>query len=124
VAAADEFPRGLWLQSSVNGSGTASVTFPAAPGVAWVLTDIDALTVNGSTVPVAWAIFTNIGPGPGVPEGVVSAAAAVAGQSAPKDEWSWSGQVQQTLGAAVTVNFNAPATASTQQFLNVRAYPI
>lgn len=40
MAANDEFPRGIEIPSAVVGGGGNSVSFPATPGIAWILTGI------------------------------------------------------------------------------------
>lgn len=118
MAANDEFPRGPTLSNQSSG-GQASVTFPAVPGLSWVLTDIDAIAASGSTGNYAFSVVTSIAPS--APIGFVSFGVGSAVQSS--DEWTWSGQLCAPIGELLIVEFSA-ASAVVVQTLNVSAYLI
>ena len=59
MAANDEFPRGEVLSSGVVTNGTAAaITFPAIPGISWVLTQVDAAWLV--TTAYTGSLFFNI----------------------------------------------------------------
>jgi hypothetical protein len=113
LAANDDLPRG-WQQFANAGSTIEpTITYPAVPGVAWVLTHVDAaiwgtaaadveiVTVNGTQIPLVLG-------------------AAAAGDTA---SGSWDGKLGFPPGAAVVV---ALSGAGANRFANLgaSAYPI
>lgn len=113
MAASDEFPRGLTLSSGVV-SGTASVTFPAVAGIAWVLDEIDAVVYNQ----LASSLVSSVGVLGGITLGIVIAGDG--SSSFTSDTFSWSGAIAFPLGTAVQVGFSGPST----ELITAHAYPI
>jgi hypothetical protein len=117
VAAADDFPRGLWLFSRVAASGTATVTFPAFAQGAWVLTDVEASLFASPATTAAAEISDSAGR---------YYAAVAVNNLVPvdHDDASWSGTVAFPINTLVTVSFSAPAITGTVEYLRCRAFPI
>lgn len=101
MPASDEFPRGITINASVGSGVNFQVTFPACPGIAWVITDIDISAYEAAANSgVGSVISTTLGASG--PEGLVSLPSnAVVGQSA---EWSWHGECAGEVGQALSVN--------------------
>jgi hypothetical protein len=115
MAATDEFPRGTLQQNSSAVNTIASITLPAIPGVAWVLTEIEAAAVAfGGAVGIVPAIFVN-----GATIGHVPADL----QNNQGGTFSWSGPLTLSIGQAVTVQFSGTAP-NCYEDLAVAAYPI
>lgn len=122
MAANDELPRGLTLSSGGGGVGAGDIVFPAAAGIAWVLTDVYwALYVTG---PFTSPILDY----PTVTSGAVTLLTGyVAGpngnQSGDIYEWSSSEKLAGLAGQALTVH--APAQyPGLFGLLHATAYPI
>lgn len=119
MAANDEFPRGLTQTSAPAFGAVASVTFPAVPGISWVLTNVDA-TVYSNVASTGYAEDAAINGAP------VSIMVISNGSPAPSDgslSPSFKGPQAFPPGTAVTVALsgNAPGYA---QILQATAYPI
>lgn len=120
MAASAELARGLTLSAHPI-AAQAVVTFPASPGITWVLTDIFAeaniTTGNvpfGANIVVASGSFSQILSGLYVPTGSPAYTDSVA---------NWSGQIPGILGQSLTVTINN-TQALMAQFLTAGAFPI
>jgi hypothetical protein len=118
VAANDELPRGVTLSASSGASSGVTVTFPASPGISWVLTDIDVICWSGSGSPGHYLMGISTSLGTPVAQIAVdnNTGTAVTG------EWTWSGKVAGALGAALTVTITNVANVASD--LTCQAYPI
>lgn len=116
MAASDELPRGLTLNVSTVGTN-AVVTFPATPGVSWVLTEVHAIVFLTTTIGAGQVVTTTLPSGTG-PLGVVGCASSGAGTTI---EYDWSGEAAQAPGTALTVTL--PIAAGMEGFLTATAFP-
>jgi hypothetical protein len=121
MAANDEFPRGGVASVTTNGT-IASITLPATPGIAHVVTSIDAAlvqTVAGSGATFFEATMTDSVTGDVLytpwPQ---SSQAALSGGSS-----SWTGQFIGSVGGAIVIAFNGTAS-SFFEILTVEWYDI
>lgn len=74
-------PPGATLTSAPAAGATASITFPASPGVSWVLTDIEALLVAPGIPPGAPTSTLEIATNAGGDVGVAATLPITAGRS-------------------------------------------
>ena len=114
MAADDEFPRGLTLTNNSAG-GDASVTFPAVPGIAWVITAASLFfqTVGAASISADLTINgTKYGPA-----AIDNTANTVAEVSFPGDKLAF------PPDTAVTVTSDA-GVAGIYQTIVATAYPI
>ena len=118
MAANDEFPRGLALTQTPATSSGASISYPATPGIAWILTDLAAsMYTGGGIANGATGIAVNgvtIG-------GTVMSLDNSAGGNASSGA-SWSGKLAGAVGAALTITTVGVVNAA--QFLTASAYPV
>lgn len=119
MAASEEFPRGMWLvDNRGDGPNAASVTFPASPGIAWVLAQIDAILWVNSAGTFTSNVLTNL------PNALPITFMGGPASALQSFEWTWSGQIATPNGAALTVSFSAPTITGVTEILNVYAFPI
>ena len=129
MAADDEFPRALVLNSGRQAPPTiAAVTFPAAAGISWVLTDVWAEVYVGGIPPTATAglvLISNLG---GLfTLGDLAWDATVAGDPNFNivETVTWTGQVAGIPGSPLVVEWNATfAGFVVVQQVIATAYPI
>lgn len=123
AAAADEFPRGLTLWAEPGLGNQALLTFPAIPGVSWILSDVDAVAVSQD------ATFSHIinvqayfmGGAPVLLNTTVSLSQAAAGDLV-QTEWTWSGKQGGVMNSQLFVGFNT-AVGNVAQSVLATAYP-
>lgn len=116
MAADDELPRGLHLSSQTSGVAP-SVTFPATPGISWVLTHADL--TNCELTGVASLAFLQIN-GVNVAMSVTDPATSPSvGATATYDE-----PQAFPVNTAVTVTSSTGGDANSRLVLNASAYPI
>lgn len=119
MAANDDFQRGVTLSSSSpSGPSGNTITFPATPGIAWVLTDINAVCDSGIASAYNMPISTSLGTNG--PQGTISF--TVATGAIESGQWSWSGRVAAVVGAALSISIASVANAA--GYLTATAYPI
>lgn len=119
MPANEELPRGLALTAeALAGPSGITVTYPAIPGIAWVLTAIDAIAYSGSGSPGHY--FLDVTTSMGTPAGkiVVENNAGVNAEG----EYTWSGQAVSPVGAALTITISNVANVGS--ILNCNAYPV
>lgn len=116
MAANDELSRGLALYDA-PGSGQASVTFPAAPGISWKVTEISwvaigqnvAVAQDGSIIIVGFlqvdSFIINVENG------------------FQKDSGSWQGECLCPVGVAITVEFSG-GIVNGQELILATAEPV
>ena len=117
MPAADEFPRGVTLQS-INGSGSAaSVAFPSFAG-SWVITDVSGKIANeaGSFIAQVWDNYSR--------NYLLFATVAGTGTSPVLDSQSWTGKVIYPYGVGPTFAYNVALAAGSYEQLWVAGYPI
>src|SRR5215472_10620233 len=101
MAADDELPRGLTLTATVTGTA-AAVTFPAAPGISWVLTHVDALAAsNSGAIAGTFNVQATAG-GSTLAEGLLANDV-----NWTVEEWTWDGKDAAPIGQAITILFNS-----------------
>ena len=124
MAAADEFPRGLTLSNTQNQTGVAaSITFPAATGIAWVLQSAKAIvTSQGAGVLTFPLIQVLIGAT--VLWSNLMVAEGGAGNVSAQDERDIPAGLAGPVGSALTIQFSIPAPASVSQNISATANPI
>ena len=129
MAADDEFPRALVLNSGRQPPPTiAAVSFPAAAGISWVLTDVWAeVYVEGipPTPTGGFVLISNLGALAAL--GDIAFNATVAGDPDFNivQTVTWTGQVAGSPGSPVTVEWNATvAGVVLLQQVIATAYPI
>lgn len=114
MAASDELPRG-WVQSNNVGTGSVSVTYPAAVGIAWVATRAHGVLLAGAA---GLALFSQlIINGQVVDEGGFNN--SVAFQNFSLD---WEGQIIIATNTALVVTVSGGAGISA--LVEAQAYPI
>jgi len=118
MPASDEFPRGLSLAGQAS-NAALSLTFPAIPGISWVLTDIDLSVTSTNTTTEIMCSATDQASRPYITFGVSEATSTSYGTGAG----SWAGKVCYPLGSAVTISIGGIA-ANVLQTLHATAYPI
>ena len=117
MAANDELPRGLTLNSLQNGTGVAAqIVFPATPGIAWVLTHVDFTWLQNPSTNTGCFIQVN--------GEVIGMIALDPSANTGKDSFSWDGDLPFAVGASVTVSSNNGGGLTSQQLLNATAYPV
>lgn len=120
MAAADELPRGVTLGSNPGVNGQASVTFPAIPGLAWVLTAVNwyawALgeTLNQQAVVEVLSGSNTL---------VLDSAILIPDTNLQKDSGSWQGQYPGPASNALEVAFSSGLSGGSE-ILTATAYPI
>lgn len=114
MPASGELPRGVSLTANVL-SGNSTVTFPAIPGIAWVLTSAHAAGNSGYTGAYSVALVVN-----GATLDSFSGEAAVASQAQANAQFD--GEIPFPMNTAVTVTASQTGTLNT--VLVARAYPI
>jgi|SRR5215469_16087329 len=120
MAANDEFPRGLPQAVSEPTNVQAVLTWPASPGIAWVLTEMSASAdAIGETLNEQTTITASAGAG-SLPLARIGLAVDTNQQ---QNDASWSGQWVGPPGAALTVQFSTGFSGA-QQFLSASAYPV
>lgn len=116
---ADGFPDG-WTLAFTSGGGVASITVPAAPGVAHVLDSFQAKAVSFDTT-FAHSFNIQVTSSDGVLNtsvAFVSVNAAASAQVGTSDSASASGlNLAAGPGASVTITFGASATSVTEFLL-------
>lgn len=114
-----DFPRGLWLTTQqVTGGSIASVTFPALPGLSWVLSEIHAIA--STSVATSYSSLVTVTSGYIVGVIVLNSPAAGGAQAA----WDWVGKITYPTNTAVAVEINTATNANMSAFLSAAAYPI
>jgi hypothetical protein len=115
MAADDDFPRGVLLSESTAGAN-ASVTFPATPGITWVLTS--AAASGGSGYAGTFSAALQVG---AVVLADTNGDAANAGEAT--FDIDWDGQYSPVaVGGALTVTVTQ--TGSLNVNLIASAYPV
>ncbi len=115
MAADDELPRG-WTQFASGTAANAVVTFPAIPGISWVVTSVKCAASSG----YAGGYFLNVQDQNADVFGEDGGNAGAAGEAIASMEWD--GQNPYPISTAVTIT--AYETGSLNTNLNVTAYPI
>lgn len=124
MAADDEFPRGLVQSGGSVASAALTITFPATPGIAWVLTHVDySLLFGAGTVGptnIDQLVVTSL---------TTSGPQFFVGGTQPTNEYfsaedSWDGQAAAPAGSALTVSVGALPGATASHLLVAHAYPI
>jgi hypothetical protein len=120
MAADDELPRG-WTQNSLyNNGGNDFITYPAIPGISWVLTQIDAniSVYPGGALPFGPLVLVN---------GVFYGALGISIENNnpyQNDEWQYNGgPIAFPVGEAVTISYNA-TSGDWLMSLIATAYPV
>ncbi len=119
MAANDELPRGATLNNTATGA-PASVTFPAAPEISWVLTSITADMNLGLAAAPASSPIQVTG---GITLQPLELSIPTGSPAYTKDSDTWTGSIQGVIGEALTVAFEFSA-AGLSETLTVEAYPI
>lgn len=115
MAANDELPRG-WTQQAGQSSGASeTITFPAIPGIAWVLTAAQAVGNSGYTGVYSLQLEIN---------GVVYDVASGNAQNSVDAlaNVSWSGQLAFPVDTAVAVS--AVESGGLNVAMSAAAYPV
>lgn len=124
MAASDELPRGWNQVASRIGAGSAvTITFPATPGISWVLTAAAltfAMTVGSSQDVTAWIDLSS---GLTIPKLVYLEdwfANGVTGSMTG----DWSGPIAGPAGGALTLTVNGSQAGNGNVQMTATAYPI
>ena len=117
MPAADEFPRGVTLINFNFSAGQATVTFPASPGISWVITDIIGKLTNSSAAGYSAQIQDNYG------RTFLIFIVNVGSTTATVDSASWAGKVTYPPGIGPAFNVNV-GISSGWEHLTVIGYPI
>jgi hypothetical protein len=116
------FPRGwsIPLPAAVGPGGTVSLSNPALPGIAHVLTAINfAMTPGGTTSGNAISVT--------VTSGAISEFLGwIAQPTTPGtvETFTWTGTIQGILGTAIAVNVNSANAAYTYASLEIQGFDI
>jgi hypothetical protein len=120
MPANDEFPRGLTLKNQPAAGGQASITFPAIPGIQWILTEVNVSSI------VVGGLGNNIGL-----TCDVSAIQTLFFLAAPVSTpaWtlgpggSWTGKIAPPVGQGLIVEISG-GVPNWGAFLEATAYPV
>lgn len=114
MAADDELQRGWYQTAQAGSTNEPSITFPAIPGIGWVLTHID-FVLWGAAGATAEIVLVNGGQLPAV--------AGDDGGAGATGVASWDGQISYPQNTAVVVQ-GSGAGANRFANLGARAYPV
>lgn len=117
MTANDELPRGLNLSEQAASGAVPSVTFPATPGISWVLTHADLTNCEITGVSsIAFLEINGVSVGMSVTD---SSTSPSTGATA-----TWDGHMAFPVGNAVTVSSSTGGDANARLTLNASAFPI
>lgn len=121
MSADDDFPRGFTQTTGIIITAP-TITFPAVPGIAWVLTDIEALgyeyqSGTGGLGSVVTTSLNNSGP-----TGLVAIPSGSPIPVGSNGEWSWHGKAPGPVGVALTITM--AVAPNYEVCLTATAYPV